>query len=178
MAGGEAEDDPDRFDWIVKEHLAGLRSAALRLCGNPSDAHDLVQDTLERALARRSRFQPGTNDWAWLYTILHNLFIDYCRKRRRERLAVPIGELPAPVETPSMWQSVTLDQVRAVLDRVEDKFRLVFEYHDMDGCSYEEIGRRLGIPYATVGTRLHRARRRIKELLATELARSERAGRS
>jgi RNA polymerase sigma-70 factor, ECF subfamily len=159
----------DRFARIVEDHLPGLRSAAIKLCGNASDANDLVQDTLERALLHHQHLLPGSNDWGWLYTILHNLFIDLCRRRRREKLSVPVGDLPAPMDTPSLWHSVTVDQVRTVLGEVEPKFRTVFELHDIEGCSYEEIGRRLDVPYSTIGTRLHRARRRIKELLMLSL---------
>lgn len=162
-----------RFDTLVREHGPALLSIAYRLCGNRSDALDLVQDTFERGLRSFSRFEPGTNSRAWLATILGNLFIDRCRARvRQERVggaAVPIDEelvAEPPAEEAPAWGAITVDQVREALASLGEGFRVVYELHSLEGYSYNEIAERLGIPRATVGTRLNRARRRLRELLA------------
>jgi RNA polymerase sigma-70 factor, ECF subfamily len=66
------------------EAVPSLRAFAISLCGNVDRADDLVQETLLRAWANISSFQPGTNMPAWLFAILRNLFRSEYRKRRRE----------------------------------------------------------------------------------------------
>lgn len=150
-----------------------LFAVARRLCGDPVDAKDLVQDTLERAL--RSQDVPPTEPRvrAWLYTILQNVFLDHCRRERtkamREGPLDPEVEATCPVPEPDpapAWATITHGQLRSALDEVKEDFRSVYELHEFKGHSYEEIARQLGIARATVGTRLVRARQRLRVLLA------------
>ena len=159
------------FAAFIREHESVLQATALRLCGNPTDARDLVQDTLERGLKSLARYKPGTDGRAWLLTILHHIFIDRCRSRTRERRADVSAEdveekvaAPEPEALPA-WASISPEQLREALDKIPEEFRLVYQLHSLEGRSYIEIAERLGIPKATVGTRLIRARRRLKELL-------------
>lgn len=159
------------FGAFVREHEAALNATALRLCGNATDARDLVQDTLERGLRSLSRYKVGTDGRAWLLTILHNIFIDRCRSRTRERRADVSAEqveerVAAPeAEAQPSWAAISPEQLREALEKIPEEFRLVYQLHALEGRSYNEIAERLGIPKATVGTRLIRARRRLKELL-------------
>ncbi len=159
------------FAVFVREHEAALHATALRLCGNATDARDLVQDTLERGLRSLERFKPGTDGRAWLLTILHHIFIDRCRSRTRERRAdVSAEEVEERVAAPEAeaqpaWAAISPEQLREALEKIPEEFRLVYQLHALEGRSYIEISERLGIPKATVGTRLIRARRRLKELL-------------
>ncbi|WP_163997811.1 RNA polymerase sigma factor [Pyxidicoccus caerfyrddinensis] len=159
------------FAAFAREHEAALLATALRLCGNATDARDLVQGTLERAWRNLARYKVGTDGRAWLLTILHHLFIDLCRSRTRERRADVSAEdveerIAAPeVEAAPAWASISLEQLRDALEKIPEDFRTVYQLHAMEGRSYVEIAERLGIPKATVGTRLIRARRKLKELL-------------
>jgi RNA polymerase sigma-70 factor (ECF subfamily) len=159
------------FASFLREHESALRATALRLCGNTADAQDLVQDTMERGLLNQSRYKPGTDARAWLFTILHHLFIDRCRSRGRERradvTAEDVQERVAAPEAEALpgWASISPEQLREALEKLPEEFRLVYQLHALEGRSYIEISERLGIPKATVGTRLIRARRRLKELL-------------
>lgn len=164
---------PDtRFADFAREHRPLLLATARRLTGSDSDAHDLVQDTLERALRRFAQLPSGGNPRGWLFTILHNAFIDRCRSNRgvhatpvdqlAERLAAP------PEDAPAAWERVTPEQVQAAVAKLPEEFRSVYGLHAEQRKSYEEISRTLGIPKATVGTRLMRARRRLKEILLGE----------
>jgi RNA polymerase sigma-70 factor (ECF subfamily) len=159
------------YEAFVREHESVLHGTALRLCGNASDARDLVQDTLERGLRSLARYKPGTDGRAWLLTILHHLFIDRCRSRIRERRAdVSAEEVEERVAAPEAealptWAAISPEQLREALEKIPEEFRLVYQLHALEGRSYIEIAERLGIPKATVGTRLIRARRRLKELL-------------
>ncbi len=164
------------FEAFVREHEPALHNTALRLCRNAADARDLVQDTLERGLRSFDRYRPGTNGRGWLLTILNNLFIDRCRSSTREpRAAEGVEDLAAVVAAPEPpaepgWATITPEQVEAAISQLGDEFRTVYQLHAIEQRSYAEIAAQLGVNKATVGTRLLRARRRLKELL---LPRSE-----
>ena len=161
---------------LVREHESALRATALRLCRDSAEASDLVQDTFERALRSRDKLRPGSNLRAWLLTILRHLFIDRCRRSSREprselklELLDTGAAIPEPEAEPS-WAVITEAQLRAAVDRLSEEFRSVYLLHAIEGRSYAEISARLGIPGATVGTRLIRARRKLKILLQDHLA--------
>jgi RNA polymerase sigma-70 factor (ECF subfamily) len=164
------------FDALVQQHERALYGLALRLCGNSTDALDLVQDTFERALRHLDRFQQGTNARAWLCTILRHLFISRCRTRMSERRdAVSVEELQEQLAAPDVeplpaWRSFSLEQLHAALRQLPEDFREVYRLHALEGRSYEEISAWLGIPKATVGTRLIRARRKLRDLLMPPVA--------
>jgi RNA polymerase sigma-70 factor (ECF subfamily) len=145
-----------------------LRAVALRLCGNRADAQDLVQDVYERAFRRFEALRPDSNVRAWLTTILHNLFIDRCRAARRTPKVVPLTDaLPQheqEQQEPPAWATIPADQVREAIATLPREFRAVYELHAA-GRSYDEIAETLGLPKATVGTRLLRARRKLKTAL-------------
>jgi RNA polymerase sigma-70 factor, ECF subfamily len=155
------------FAGAIREHEAVLRGIARRLCGNAADADDLVQETYEKALRALDRYADQGNLRSWLATILNNLFIDRCRKAKRAPRTEGIDELevatPEPPAPPA-WASVTAEQVHAALTKIGPEFRQVYELHAA-GRSYDEIAKELGIPKNTVGTRLIRARKKLKELL-------------
>jgi RNA polymerase sigma-70 factor (ECF subfamily) len=170
--------DSQRFAAFAREHEPVLRATALRLCGNATDANDLLQDTFERGLRSLARFQPGTDGRAWLLTILHNLFIDRCRSRAREaRSDTPAEELEERIAAPEAepqpsWASISPEQLRAALAKIPEDFQVVYRMHALENRSYQEIAQTLGIPKATVGTRLIRARKKLRDLLSPQLAAS------
>jgi RNA polymerase sigma-70 factor (ECF subfamily) len=152
----------------LRDHAHALRGLASRLCRNPADAGDLLQDTFERALQRRAQYQPGTNLRAWLCTILHHLFLDRCRARVRGPTHASLDEvtLPAPEEAAEpAWAALTRDDVVAAVERLETDLRRVYQLQSLEGVPYQEIAAGLGIPKTTVGTRLTRARRKLRDLL-------------
>lgn len=158
---------------VLREHQGALRGLAMRLAGNAADAEDLVQDALERGLRRAHELPADANVRAWLVTILHNLFIDQCRRRRRRPRATPaeiVEAVPAPEPTPEpSWASLSGADLRAAVARLEPEFRAVYELHALRRRSYDEIAAELGIAKATVGTRLYRARHKLRALLAEEM---------
>lgn len=173
-ASGAEADGGDRlpaFSSAVREHDALLRGLARRLCGNPADADDLVHDTYERALRAWGRYVDRGNLRSWLASILHNLFLDRCRKHRRapRNEQLEHHEVVAIEPTaPPRWAQVSSDAVLEALAELGPEFRRVYDLH-AQGRSYDEIAAELGIARATVGTRLVRARRRLKEALLREL---------
>jgi RNA polymerase sigma-70 factor (ECF subfamily) len=159
------------FTEAVREHEALLTAMARRLCGNDADAADLVHDTYERALRAWERYAERGNLRSWLVAILNNLFIDRCRKHRRtpRTEAIENHEVPAPEPAaPPAWSNVTDKQIDAALATLAPEFRRVYELHVL-GRSYDEIAAELSIAKPTVGTRLIRARKKLKEALLRDL---------
>jgi len=170
--GGEPLTEPlrrARFDEIVLVHRPTSEASALTMCRHRSQAADLVQDTFERAWRNFETLLTDDSARAWLVRIMRNTWIDLVRKRRPE-VSINAAHDVAEVESErSPWERVTLEDVRDAIERLEEPFRTVAILHDIDGLSYREIGSRLSIPYPTAATRLHRARARIRELLAKKL---------
>jgi RNA polymerase sigma-70 factor (ECF subfamily) len=161
------------FTRRVVDETAMLVRHATRLTRDSADASDLVQDTVERALRRAQAFRAGSNLRAWLLTILTNLFIDRCRRRDRDsRLdSVDEDQLAAPErdDVVPAWANLGQDEVRAALAELEPAFREPYQLHALEHLSYQEVALRLRIPVATVGTRLSRARQRLRALLQAKL---------
>lgn len=162
-------------------YIDSLYRTALRMTGNPSDAEDLVQDTYLRAFRAINQFKPGTNLRAWLFKIQTNSFINDYRKRvRRPRSTslddveeyylyshlVESGVQPSPsvTEDEILAQIDDADVFRA-LDELQDNYRQVVLLADVEGFAYREIADILDIPVGTVMSRLHRARKRLKDQL-------------
>jgi RNA polymerase sigma-70 factor, ECF subfamily len=170
LAGDTEEDQRLFFDGLCAKHLAALQAAARQVCRDAVTANDLVQDTLERAWKNLGALQDEDRARAWLVRIMRNAWLDQVRRRRHE---VPLDQVEEPPSTvadePRGWEHLTLEDVRRAIESLDEPFRTVAILHDVDGCSYEEIAKRLRIPYATAATRLHRARRLIRAALQQAL---------
>ena len=117
---------------------------------------------MERALRRFASFEEGTNARAWLFSILHNAFIDRCRRRATEPQRTCIDEVEVASEEPEQppaWTAITEEQLKTAIASLEPEFRAVYELFALDRLAYQDIAARLGIPVSTVGTR-RRARGR------------------
>lgn len=164
------------FDHEVMPHLDALYSLALRLTRRPSDAEDLVQDTVLRAFRFWGGFAPGTNAKAWLFKILTNQFRNRYREREREQqilgeagghdvnLARFVGAAPDDGETAFLGRMVSKDVERA-LAAVPEEFRLAVILADLEDCSYKEIAEIMDCPAGTVMSRLFRGRKLLQRLL-------------
>jgi RNA polymerase sigma-70 factor (ECF subfamily) len=168
MTTTPASGSEQSFVDFVRKHQSTLYGLALRLSGNTADAADLVQDTLERAYRSYGQLPSGANERAWAAAILHNRFIDGCRRRKRTPIHEPVEEVHAIAEAepiPPAWLDISPEQVRAALAQIGDEFRVVYELATAHNRSYKEIAAQLSLPAATVGTRLIRARRKLRRLL-------------
>jgi RNA polymerase sigma-70 factor (ECF subfamily) len=157
------------FAKVAAEQVSPLLGRALRLTHNLDDAWDLVQDTLERALARMPAGMPPNEARAWLMTVLRNLFIDRIRGKKPALFAAHVDALgglaAAEEEEPGQWSYFGIDDVVACLGRVPPALRRVYEMYALEGLSYRQISEHLGLPAATVGTRVLRARAWLRKLL-------------
>jgi RNA polymerase sigma-70 factor, ECF subfamily len=163
-----------------------LYPAALKMTGNPSDAEDLLQETLTRAYTGLRHFTPGSNARAWLYRIMANAFVNACRKRHREPVHILSPELEvahpvtairrmggAAANTPSAEDEVLRQfahsEFRQALDDLPDCFKATIYLADVEGYSYNDVAEIIGVPIGTVMSRLHRARNRMRKQLSAHV---------
>jgi RNA polymerase sigma-70 factor (ECF subfamily) len=168
MLVSRPEPGPINFAGLILSLRKPLFSRAMGLERSVEDAEDLVQDTLERALRNLHQFQPGTNIRMWLFRIMYNLFVDRRRRRNAEprNHHVETADLAAPEPDPlEPWEQIDHARVAATVADLEPQFRDVLELH-LVSQTYREIGATLGIPPGTVGTRLLRARHKLRNMLA------------
>jgi len=161
---------------LLAEQLPILRIVARGLSRDPTEIEDLVQDAYERALRSIDKIDVRGNPRGWMVTILHNLHIDRCRRRARMKPHVPYDEVPlaAPEALePPAWSAITSEDVRRAAAQLSEELRVTYTMFALEGRSYQEVSEALGIPKATVGTRISRARARLKELLAARMAAGE-----
>jgi RNA polymerase sigma-70 factor (ECF subfamily) len=142
-----------------------LRALAIGLCGNGTQAEDLVQEALTRAWANLSSFQPGTNMEAWLYTILRNEFYTYLRKRRRE-VPDPDGVFAATlVSAPAQEGHLNFQDLRVGLAKLAPPLREAILLVGASGLSYEDAAAMCHCAVGTMKSRVHRARLRLMQML-------------
>ncbi len=150
------------------EHIPGLRRYARALTGDTWAADDLVQDTLERACSRWRLWLVGSNLRAWLFSIMHNLFVDQHRAACRNPLIHGealdgVDDLAhACASTPELG----LDLQHCLL-RLPDAQREVLLLVCLEDMPYAEVARVTGVPVGTVMSRLSRARQRLHTLMQT-----------
>jgi RNA polymerase sigma-70 factor (ECF subfamily) len=163
-----------RTEALVRAHRASLLRIARKLCGNSHvDPEDLVQETLERALANLDRLEERgvESREAWLGATLTNRFLDHCRRRQTEARALPLLSVVQEQEvslegTPGgSWAQVSDEALQGAIDRLEARHREAYVLH-AQGYKYQAISREMGIPMGTVATWLYQARQQLRRLLS------------
>lgn len=149
---------------LFKEHVPRLRRYAWALTGNRASADDLVQDTLERAWSRLHLWQAGSDMRAWLFAIMHNVFVNGVRARRLETVALEGEALEAPAQG-TQEDGLLLRDLQAGLAQLPPEQREVLLLAGLEGMRYEEIAGVLGVPIGTVMSRLSRGRERLRTIL-------------
>jgi RNA polymerase sigma-70 factor (ECF subfamily) len=147
-----------------------LRRYARVLTGEPTRADDLVQDTLARAWEKRALWQAGTDLRAWLFTVMHNVFVNQRALARREALHVSIdaddGDAWHLPVRPNQQPRVELAELLARVGRLPADQREVLLLAAVEEMKYEEIAAMLDIPVGTVMSRLSRAREKLRRMEA------------
>ncbi len=153
-----------------------LRRYARVLTGNPTCADDLVQDTLVRAWEKRRLWQSGSDLRAWLFTIMHNVYVNQLAHARREAGNLSLdaeGTCAAVEQLPTNGNQ--LDHIE-LLELVQRMSRLPAAHREMlllaavEELRYDEIAWVLAIPVGTVMSRLSRARAKLRRMAAEPLA--------
>lgn len=170
----------DLFYELVNRYQKSLYNFGLRMCDNPSDAEDLVQDTFLNVFRYLKGFRFETKFKNWLYRVATSACL---KKKRRSKFApakelsldtfLPGDESAVSMDTPR-WASQPLDQllgdelgdvIRDALMDLPEKYRLVIVLRDVEGFSTQETAEILGLTPTNIKVRLHRARLFLREAL-------------
>ncbi|MGV0394259.1 sigma-70 family RNA polymerase sigma factor [Corynebacterium riegelii] len=174
-----ATDLKARFTEEAMPLLDQLYGGALRMTRNPQDAEDLVQETYLKAYNAFDSFKPGTNLKAWLYRIMTNTYINNYRKMKRRPLETSAEDVTdSQLYTSSSHDSTGLEsaevealkmmpnsRISEALNSLNEDYRMVVYYADVEGLAYKEIAEVMEIPLGTVMSRLHRGRKQLREML-------------
>lgn len=181
--------DNSAFAREALPQLKALREFAMTLCRNQQWSDDLVQDTMMKAYRHFDSYKVGTNCRAWLFQICKHCFINDCRRRRYEPIAVdmdaalspdgadsetPRGVRPlaAEPEPPAAFQGMLSDEVAMALEEIPLDYQTVLILSDIEGYSYDEIADFVRAPLGTIRSRIHRGRKMLMRRLE-EFARRE-----
>ena len=158
------------FNQVLLNNTDFLKPFAFTLTRDTEAAKDLVQETMYRALANRDKYNVGTNIKAWLYTIMRNIFIN--NYRRKSKQATIFDNTPnefllninqGAVANDAI-ASINLKEVKTAIHNLPEIFRNPFLLY-FDGFKYHEIAEMLNEPLGTIKSRIHFARKLLKNQL-------------
>jgi len=166
------------FNAEMIPHMDALYNFAIRLASDPTDAEDLVQDTIVKAYRFFASYERGTNAKAWLFRILKNSYINNYRKQSKQPFQVDYDEISTYYESVRsersdttdmeqvMYRELLDDDVTKALNKLPEDFRTVVLLCDIEGFTYEEIANMLDVPIGTIRSRLHRGRNLLRTSLS------------
>lgn len=152
-----------------EQHIPRLRRYARALVGDRYAADDLVQDTLERAWNKLHLWRQGSDMRAWLFAIMHNVFVNQARSRRQE-IERNMEELPLMAVRATQGQNLELIDMERALQALPEDQREVILLVAVEQLTYEETSRALSVPIGTVMSRLSRGRERLRQITSGEAA--------
>ena len=149
----------------IEAEIPRLRRYARALTRDLIAADDLVQDCLTRALSKLHLWQQGTDLRAWLFTILHNQYINHVRRTAREGSAVGLSERePLLARAPQQGRRLELRDLERAITQLPGVQRSVILLIGLEGMSYGEVAAVLNVPVGTVRSRLSRGRDALRRL--------------
>ena len=170
------------FDGLMREHVPALYRSAFRWTGAVDRAEDLVQDLLVRLYPMHDELQRLDKVRPWAMRVMYRIFVDQLRRERSSPLQFGIDPADAdaageedhgfadPAAGPPELaeQQITRQRIAAAWTLLAEEHRVVLSMHDIEGYSLVELAAIMEIPLGTLKSRLHRARAKLRELLATE----------
>jgi len=157
----------DQLAHEIASHVTSLRRYALVLVGDPSEADDLVQECLSRVLAQMRSWRPVRDLRAYLFTTLHNVFVDNSRRQKLRRTDVPLDQAIASLSLPAnQLKRLEFRDLIIALGKLPAQQREVVLLIGLEGMSYIEASRVLAVPIGTVMSRLSRGREALRQLMS------------
>jgi len=151
---------------LIEREIPRLRRYARALTRSGDRADDLVQETLIRAIAKAHLWQAGTDIRAWLFTIMHNQYVNNVRRAARDEATIDIEQMASSlVATTDPTASRQLRELEHALTCVPDEQREVILLVGLEGMSYETAAQILCVPVGTVRSRLSRGREALRRLM-------------
>jgi len=179
-----AEGDHEAFRVLVERYQGRAYGLALRVMRDEEQARDVVQEAFLKAYRSLDRFEGRSSFYTWFYRVVMNLCIDAKRRQpsggmvewdESHALEAPVGtglDAVDPVRQQASGPAGDLERaelretIRQAIEELPDDARQTLVLREIDGLSYSEIAKSLGVPKGTVMSRLHHARRRLRALLA------------
>jgi RNA polymerase sigma-70 factor (ECF subfamily) len=150
----------------IEEEIPRLRRYARALTRDINAADDLVQDCLTRALSKVHLWQTGTDLRAWLFTILHNQYVNHVRRAVREGSAVGLSDSePLLTSAPNQGKRLELRDLERAIAKLPEEQRSVLLLVGLEGMRYEEVAAVLDVPVGTIRSRLSRGREMLRQLM-------------
>lgn len=156
------------FNELLVDNADFLRPFAINLTKNNETANDLYQETLYKALANHDKYNSGTNIKAWLFTIMRNIFInDYRRNSKRRTIFDNTPEdylinLRQTSVSNAAESTLRQKEIMKAIENLPETFKLPFKLY-FEGYKYQEISEYLNEPLGTIKSRIHFARKLLKE---------------
>lgn len=150
----------------LEEHIRALRRYARALIGNQSDADDLVQETLKRALTYLSDGREIRNPRSYLLTMLHHVRVDHAKRIARSNEQSPLDELTMPSVPPVQLLRLECRDLASAIDSLPAEQREVLLLVCLEGMTYQETAALVNTPIGTVMSRLSRARAALRDRLS------------
>jgi RNA polymerase sigma-70 factor, ECF subfamily len=149
----------------IEAEIPRLRRYARALTRDVVTADDLVQDCLTRALGKLHLWQEGTDLRAWLFTILHNQYVNHIRRAVREGAAVGLNDSePLLSRAPQQGKRLELRDLERAIAKLPQEQRSVILLVGLEGMRYEEVAAVLDVPVGTIRSRLSRGRETLRKL--------------
>jgi len=158
------------FNSVLLENADFLKPFAVNLTKDNETANDLYQETLYKALANQEKYNVGTNIKAWLFTIMRNIFINDYRRRAKQKTIFDnsAGDYLINLKQLSVRNtaesSLQVKEINEAIHQLPEIFKTPFTLY-FDGYKYQEIADVLGEPLGTVKSRIHFARKLLKDRL-------------
>jgi RNA polymerase sigma factor (sigma-70 family) len=178
-----ARGDAAEFEQLMREHVHVLYRSAYRWTGTADRAEDLVQQLLMRLYPRLAELRGLDQVRPWALRVMYRIFVDELRRERSSPVQfgaetaadseLPGGEDeawldpgPGPLELTE--QQLTQERLLRAWEQLGEEHRMVLSMHDIEDYTLPELAQIMDIPLGTLKSRLHRARARLRELLAAE----------
>jgi RNA polymerase sigma-70 factor (ECF subfamily) len=157
-----------KFEQIVLPHLDAAYNLARWLAGNDHDAEDIAQEACVRAFRFLGNYR-GSNDRAWLLTIVRNTAYSWFKKNRPAAIIAinddELLEIEDHANANRAFHHADADVLRAALEALPLEFREALVLREIEGFSYKEIAEAVDVPVGTVMSRLARARQQLQDYI-------------
>lgn len=159
------------FNTLLLDNAGFLRPFAINLTKDTEAANDLYQETLYKALANHEKYNAGTNIKAWLFTIMRNIFINNYRRKAKQKTIFDntaedflINQRQSAVVN-TAESTLRLKEINEAIAQLPEIFKTPFLLY-VDGFKYQEIAEYLREPLGTIKSRIHFARKLLKEQIS------------
>ena len=183
ISGTADTTDAIEFERLLRGHVPALYRAAYRWTGAVDRAEDLVQQLLVHLYPRLAELRDLDQLRPWALRVMYRIFVDQLRRARSSPVqfgADPLGEGESPAGEDEVWldpapgpqelteRELTQERVLRAWEQLGEEHRAVLSMHDIEDYTLPELAQIMDIPLGTLKSRLHRARARLRELLASE----------